>query len=112
MKIILNQVFDYLKKVGSPINGNAEAKLFIALTAFLLYVLPIGLLDFFTKLVPTEFVFYTIVSLIVACLGLGAITQWRSNTIKGDVASDVLSEKPTKEVIQGAKEVLKNEEGA
>lgn len=111
-KYFFNPIFDYIKSVANPGNNGAEAKLFIALTTFLLYVLPASILNFIMGKVPSEFIFYTMVGLIVSCLGMDAIGRMKSNSIKGDVASSIVTESPSKEVMAGAKDMLKNQEGA
>jgi hypothetical protein len=73
--IFFNKIFDYVKCVVNPANGGAEAKLFISITVFLVYILPVSLLDFFTAYEPSEFIFYSNIALCLSCLGIEAIAK-------------------------------------
>lgn len=107
----LNKIFDYIKSVANPTNGNAEAKLFIALTGFFFLMLG-ACVDLFTggRLTPSDFVYYTIAGLVTACLGLGTIGEMKAMGVKGDVANTVVKEsggqETTQETTLSAKEIL------
>lgn len=110
MKKFFNTIFDYVKSVVDPNNGGAEAKLFIAITGFLFMVLACCV-DLFTgnRLVPSEFMFYTIAGLVTACLGLGTIGQVKAMSVKGAVASELASNDATKETGQATKEIMQSD---
>lgn len=108
MNKLLIKVFDYLKSVASPVNSAAEAKLFIALTSFLLVGF-ITLIDLFTAYIISDYMYYTLTTLIVSCLGLDSYENSKAMNVKKRVASDVISEKPDKEVIEEAKDIMQSE---
>lgn len=106
-----NKIFDYIKSVANPTNGNAEAKLFIALSGF--FLLALGFcIDLFTggRLSPSDYIYYTIAGIVTACLGLGTIGEMKAMGVKGDVANTVVKEnagqETTKETTLSAKDIL------
>lgn len=110
MTKFFNTIFDYIKSVVDPSNGGAEAKLFISVTGFF-FMLLACCVDLFTggRLVPTEFMFYTMAGLVTACLGLGTIGQVKAMSVKEAVATELASNDASKETGQASKEIIQSE---
>lgn len=91
-------------------SDSVSSKRVIAVSAFLV-IAAAAITDIYTspKKTLSEFIFWGIMGLITACLGMNTITNLKSMDVKSDTASGILKEKPSGENAKDVKDVLNSE---